>query len=260
MSSPNPIIYLASDFHLGAPNIAESKAREMQIVSWLDHVATDATEIYLVGDVFDFWFEYKKVIPKGFTRLLGKICELSDKGIKIHFFLGNHDMWIKDYFKEEFNADIHKDAIERIWYGKIYLLGHGDGLGPGDRGYKFIKRILRSPLCQWAFARLHPNFGVGLAQYFSQKSRIHGKDDSKYSGPENEWLYLYAQETLEQKHIDYFVFGHRHLPLCLPVKESIYFNLGEWINYNTYLRIDENGPSMLKWTNHSSSPYVEDVS
>ncbi|MFM7388506.1 MAG: UDP-2,3-diacylglucosamine diphosphatase, partial [Bacteroidota bacterium] len=165
------IAYFASDFHLGAPDEIQSKAREKSIVAWLEFASKDATDIYLVGDVFDFWFEYKKVIPKGYSRLFGAIARLSDQGIQFHFFYGNHDMWVKTYFREEFNMMIYPEPISLDLYGKKIFVGHGDGLGPSDKGYKIIKRILRNPLCQWAFARLHPNFGIGLASFFSGKSR-----------------------------------------------------------------------------------------
>ena len=171
------VAYFASDFHLGAPDQLQSKARELAIVSWLEYASQDATDIYLVGDVFDFWFEYKRVIPKGYARLFGTIARLSDQGIQFHFFYGNHDMWVKSYFKEEFNMKIHAEPITLNLFGKKMLVGHGDGLGPGDRGYKLIKPILRSPLCQWAFARLHPNFGIGLASFFHNSNKTSVKNN-----------------------------------------------------------------------------------
>jgi len=230
-------IYFASDFHLGAPNLVESLKREKQIVAWLSFIEPDAKEIFLVGDIFDFWFEYKRAIPKGFVRLQGKIAELTDKGIPVHVFTGNHDMWIFDYLPKELGVSLYREPISRTFGGKKFFIGHGDGLGPGDRGYKILKKVFASKFCQWCFARLHPNFGIWLADRSSKTSRAAtAKDDEKFLGLENEWLAIYAKETLKKEHFDYFIFGHRHLPLELKVgEESTYYNLGEWINYNSYL-------------------------
>lgn len=242
-------IYLASDFHLGAPSYEESLSREKKIVSWLNHIEDDALEIFLVGDVFDFWFEYKRAIPKGFVRLQGKIASLTDKGIPVHIFMGNHDMWIFDYLPKELGIELHDAPIQRTFFGKEYFIGHGDGLGPGDRGYKFLKKVLRNRFCQWCFARLHPNFGIWLAERTSKTSRVHtGTSDEKFLGEEKEWLIHFCREELKKKHYDYFVFGHRHLPLEFDLsKDSKYFNLGEWINYCTYLVVDQGGVSLKKW-------------
>lgn len=234
--APGKKIYFASDQHLGAPNYEHSLTREKHFVKWLDTVKTDAQEIFLLGDLFDFWFEYKTAVPRGYVRILGKLAELTDSGIPITFFTGNHDMWMFDYFPKELGVTLHKDPIEYEVNGKRFFIGHGDGLGPGDHGYKFIKKVFRNPLCQWLFARLHPNFGIGLANYFSSKSRIANADsDKKFLGEENEWLAIFAKEQLEKQHFDYFVFGHRHLPLDLKVGEnSRYINLGEWVTDFTY--------------------------
>lgn len=234
--APGKKIYFASDQHLGAPNYEHSLTREKHFVKWLDTVKTDAQEIFLLGDLFDFWFEYKTAVPRGYVRMLGKLAEITDSGIPVTFFTGNHDMWMFDYFPKEIGVTLYKDPIEYEVNGKRFYIGHGDGLGPGDHGYKFIKKVFRNPLCQWLFARLHPNFGIGLANYFSSKSRIANADsDKKFLGEENEWLAIFAKEQLEKQHYDYFVFGHRHLPLDLKVGEnSRYINLGEWVTDFTY--------------------------
>lgn len=238
--SPGKNIYFASDFHLGVPAGEQSKAREKRVIDWLTSIEDTAQEIYLVGDIFDFWFEYKQAIPKGFVRFQGKIAALVEKGIKIYFFTGNHDMWMFDYFEKELGVSIIRQPIERSWNNQSFLIGHGDGLGPGDKTYKLLKRVFAARWSQWCFARLHPNFGIGLANYFSRKSRAAtGDSDSKFNGNENEWLYLYCKEQLEKQHYDYFIFGHRHLPLDIQLNEnSRYLNLGEWINYNTYAIFD----------------------
>ncbi len=235
--------YFASDFHLGAPDKKSSFEREKRIVAWLDEIKEDVTELFILGDVFDFWFEYKHVVPRGFVRLMGKIAEISDKGIPIHWFIGNHDMWIFDYLPEELNVTLHRDPIQRTLNGKKFYIGHGDGLGPGDYGYKFIKKVFRSTFSQWLFARLHPGLGIGLANYFSSKSRkTSQEDDKKFLGKENEWLAIYAEEIGATTQIDYFVFGHRHLPMKLQLKTGgIYYNLGDWISNFTYAVLDENG-------------------
>jgi len=242
-------IYFASDFHLGVPSYEKSLEREKRIVRWLDEIKKDAQEIYLMGDMFDFWFEYKHAAPKGFIRLLGKIAELTDAGIPVHFFTGNHDMWMFDYLPKEIGVTIYREPIEKVYNGKTFYLGHGDGLGPGDRGYKFIKKVFANKFCQWLFARIHPNFGIGMANYWSRKSRLsNGPDDEKFTGEENEWLVIYAKEILQKKHFDYFIFGHRHLPLDIKLSEkSRYVNLGEWVNYNTYAVFDGNTVELKKF-------------
>lgn len=230
-------IYFASDFHLGVPNYEKSREREKTLVNWLESIRSDAQEIFLVGDLFDFWFEYKHTIPKGYIRFLGKIAELNDSGIPIHFFTGNHDMWMFDYLPQELGITIHRDSIQREWNGKKFFIGHGDGLGPGDRFYKFIKTFFQSKVCQWFFARLHPNLGMGIANFWSKKSRISNiKKGEEFLGEEKEWLYIYAQNILKKEHFDYFIFGHRHLVLDLKIKNknARYINLGEWVTGNPH--------------------------
>ncbi len=234
--NPGKKIYFASDFHLGVPDYESSLAREKKVVKWLDEIKSDAEEIYLLGDVFDFWFEYKTVVPRGYVRLLGKIAELTDKGIIVHYFTGNHDMWTFDYLSKELNVKIYREPIEKEYNGKQFYIGHGDGLGPGDHGYKFIKKVFSSKISQWMFARLHPNAGIGLAEYFSKKSRVAtGISDEKFLGEEKEWLIIHSKELLQKKHFDYLIFGHRHLPLDFPINgKSRYINLGDWIRYFSY--------------------------
>jgi UDP-2,3-diacylglucosamine hydrolase len=250
-------VYFASDFHLGAPNYEKSLEREKQIVAWLNHIQPTAKEIFLVGDVFDFWFEYKHAIPKGFVRLQGKIAELTDAGIPVHLFTGNHDMWIFDYIPKELGVLLHKKPIERVFGNKKFYIGHGDGLGPGDYGYKFLKKIFSNKLCQWSFERLHPNFGIWLANLSSKKSRAKsGADDEMFLGEENEWLAIYCKEILEIEHFDYFIFGHRHLPLNIGLKEnSTYINLGDWLNYFTFLDFDGENAVLKQWKNGQISDF-----
>lgn len=231
-------IFFASDFHLGVDGKMTSIEREKLIVKWLTEIENEAEEIYLVGDLFDFWFEYKRAIPKGYTRLLGKIASITDKGIPVHVFIGNHDMWMFDYLPKEIGVTLHRKEIEKEYNGKKFIIGHGDGLGPGDNGYKFIKKVFRNRFCQWMFARLHPNFGIGLANYFSRKSRNKTKHDNVYLGDDKEFLVQYCAEILSKKQVDFFIFGHRHLPIDMKVKNSHYINLGDWIEYFTYAVFD----------------------
>ena len=242
-------IYFASDFHLGVPTAEESLKREKRIISWLDHIQGDACEIYLVGDIFDFWFEYRHAIPKGFVRLQGKIAELTDQGIPVYFFTGNHDMWMFDYFEQELGVKIFREPVFRVFNNQKFLIGHGDGLGPGDRGYKFIKKVFAANWSQWLFARMHPNFGIGLANYFSRKSRIAtGDTDSKFLGEDQEWLVQYCKEQEQIHPQDYYIFGHRHLPMTIRINDSAtYINLGEWIHYNTYAVFDGVETKLLEW-------------
>lgn len=236
----NKKIYFASDFHLGVPNAEESLKRERKIVAWLESVRHDAHSIYLLGDIFDFWFEYRHAIPRGFIRLQGKLAELRDAGIPIVFFTGNHDMWMFDYFPTELGIPIYRDPQVLEVGDQKLLIGHGDGLGPGDHTYKIIKKFFNSKICQWLFARIHPNLGIGIANYWSKKSRISNqKMDEKFQGEEKEFLWVYCSETEKKQHFDYYIFGHRHLPLDIKIGEhSRYINLGEWVNYTTYAVYD----------------------
>ncbi len=242
-------LYFASDQHLGVPSHEASLKRERHFIKWLDIAKADAAAIYLLGDLFDFWFEYKTAVPKGYIRVLGKLAEITDSGIPVYLFTGNHDMWMFDYLPNEIGVEIIRDPIEREYNGKQFFIGHGDGLGPGDYGYKFIKKVFRNKFCQWAFARLHPNFGIGLANFFSGKSRLaNSGSDKEYLGEENEWLAVYAKEQLQHKHFDFFLFGHRHLPLDLQVGEkSRYINLGEWVSDFTYAVFDGENLSLKEF-------------
>lgn len=241
-------IYFLSDFHLGAPNATVSLEREKRIIRFLDEIKNDASEIFILGDLFDFWYEYKKVVPKGYVRILGKLAELTDSGIPIHFFVGNHDMWMNDYFQKELNILLYHQPAEFNFDGKEFFIGHGDGLGPGDKGYKFIKKIFRNKACQWLFGILPPFIGMGIADFFSRKSRAQtGQTDEVFLGEDKEWLILYSKEMLQKKHFDYFIFGHRHLPLDFKLNgSSRYLNLGDWIKYNSYA-VFENGEMHLKY-------------
>lgn len=229
-------IYFASDNHLGAPTSELSRPREQKFVAWLDDIKQDAAAIFLLGDLFDFWFEYQTVVPKGFTRTLGKLAEISDSGIPIYYFVGNHDLWMHGYFEEELNIDVFHEPKEFVFNDKTFFIGHGDGLGPYDKGYKRMKKVFTNQVFKWLFRWLHPDLGVKIAQYMSVKNKlISGEHDATFLGEDKEWLVQYSKKKLEEKHQDYFVFGHRHLPMEIKLNDkSEYINLGDWIQYYTY--------------------------
>jgi UDP-2,3-diacylglucosamine hydrolase len=229
-------VYFLSDFHLGVPDHATSLVREKRIVSFLESIKKETAVLFIVGDLFDFWFEYKTVVPKGYVRILGKLAEIRDAGIEIHFFVGNHDMWMSGYFEQELGIPVYYAPKTFEFNGKKFLVGHGDGLGPGDYGYKFLKKIFRNPLCKLLFGLIPPFLGIGLAGMMSKSSRsVTGDSDATFLGADKEWLIIYCTEQLKSEHHDYFIFGHRHLPILFQLNEkSTYINLGDWIRYFTY--------------------------
>ncbi len=245
----NKKIYFAADNHLGLPNPAESRVREKHFVAWLEEVRKDAAAIYLLGDLFDFWFEYKTVVPKGFVRVLGKLAELSDEGIPITFFVGNHDLWMRDYFQKELGIIVYHQPITLTVGETHFFMGHGDGLGPKDKGYKRMKKVFKNPFAKWLFRWLHPDLGMQLGHYMSLKNKlISSPKDVKFLGDDEEWLVAYSKMKLKEQHFDYFVFGHRHLPLEIKLSEkSQYINLGDWITHNTYAEFDGKNMELKVW-------------
>jgi len=237
-------IYFVSDFHFGVPDPASSRKREDLFVLWLDSVRADAGEIFLMGDLFDFWFEYKTVVPRGYTRLLGKLAELTDSGIKIHLFRGNHDMWAFDYLNKELQIEIHREPEIHIFNKKAFYLAHGDGLGPGDHGYKLIKKIFQSRINQWLFRWIHPDIGIRLGLHWSRKSRYANQRDEAHESNEkqliNSRLSVYSKKVLESNpEIDYFIFGHWHYPLEIKLTDkATQLSLGDWLDHFTYAVFD----------------------
>lgn len=240
---PDKKIYFASDFHLGAPGPEKSRQREKRICRWLEEAKADAQVVFLVGDLFDFWFEHKRVMPKGYSRLFGKLAELSDAGIRLVIFQGNHDMWMRDYFQHEFDAEVYREPREYLIAGKRFYVGHGDGLGPGDQTYKFLKVIFESRLCRWLFRKLlHPDLSLWLGYAWAGHSwKKHDKEEDydHFVTKEKELLYLYSLEEEKKEHRDYYVFGHRHQKLDIAIAEnSRYVNLGDWIRFFSYAVFD----------------------
>lgn len=242
-------VYFLSDFHLGAPNDTESRKREDRLVRFLQNARKDAGIIFIVGDIFDFWFEYKTVVPKGFVRILGTLAQMADEGIQLHIFTGNHDLWMHDYLSKELNAKLYFEPQQFTIQNAQFLIGHGDGLGPGDKGYKRLKKIFTNPVCQWLFRWLHPDAGIQLANYFSRKSRAKtGNADEIFLGEDKEWLIMYTKEKAKTMSVDYFIFGHRHFAIDFKINEkSRYINLGDWIRLNTYAVFDGTALQLLTW-------------
>jgi UDP-2,3-diacylglucosamine hydrolase len=238
-------IYFASDFHLGIPDHDSSLIREKKLVAWLEMARTDAAEIFLMGDLFDFWFEYRTAIPRGYARLLGKLAEITDTGIPVHLFRGNHDMWAFDYLSQELNIQLHRDPEFREFSGKHFYLAHGDGLGPGDHGYKFIKKVFANPFNQWLFRLLHPDLGIKMALYWSRKSRKvsmekEKKDEDITLKLIQKRISVHSNELLKQRpELNYLIYGHYHFPLDTQLTDNArQLVLGDWLTHFTYAVFD----------------------
>ena len=231
--------YFISDIHLGANGRESSIIREQRLISWLDKIKSQADTIYFLGDIFDFWYEWKRVIPSGFARFFGKICELTDNGVNIHFFTGNHDVWMFNYFEKELGVIVHRETLEITIAKSNFFLAHGDALGPGDNLFKIVKKIFKNKVAQWLFSRFHPNFAIALASRWSKSNRKQKYFGTKYTNAEAEWLVLFSHEVLKSKHIDYFIFGHRHIPMIHKLSEnSTYINTGDWLGSYSYTVFD----------------------
>ena len=239
--NPSKRIYFCSDNHLGSPNRNLSLEREKIFITWLDQIKTDAQAIFFLGDLFDFWFEYKRVVPKGFTRLFGKLAELSDSGIDLFFFVGNHDCWIGNYFEDELGINVFHKKVDLNIDNYNILIGHGDGLGPGDSKYKFLKLLFRNPILKKLFSFIHPDIGISLGKFLSQKNKIISGDEKVFESEDKEMLFSYCKDVLKTKYYHFFIFGHRHVPLELDLgNNSKYFNTGDWITHFSYLVYDGN--------------------
>lgn len=244
-------IYFTSDHHFGIPDRERSLQRELRFVRWLGQIAPDAHQLYIMGDLFDFWFEYRTVVPRGYALLFGALAEMVQNGIEVHYFRGNHDMWAFNYFEQELGFTMHRHPEFKTLGSKNFYLAHGDGLGPGDRGYKLLKKVFASPVNQWLFRQLHPDFSFRTALYWSRRSRYaniarEGMEDARGCYLDEQWLKAerlprHAAAVVEQNPDTHFlVFGHWHLPVHLTFGQAHYYNIGDWISWFSYLRFDGN--------------------
>ena len=233
-------IYFISDIHLGLYPPERSAVRERLLVNWLDSIKNETAELYLLGDIFDFWHEYRHVVPRGFTRFLGKLAEMSDMGVKLHFFTGNHDIWVYDYLPAEIGLNLYRHHITREMNGRKFFIGHGDGIGPGDHAYKLLKKVFTNRVLQWLFARIHPNAAMAFGKRWSKSSRYaKGLVAEPYCGDDREFQVIFAMEILKKQHFDYFIFGHRHIAFDVHIgNNSRVINLGDWISCFTYAAWD----------------------
>lgn len=237
------LVYFLSDAHLGSRAIGDPRAHERKLVSFLDSIKDKAAAIYLLGDMFDFWFEYRTVVPKGHVRFLGKIAEIADSGVEVHFFAGNHDMWVRDYLATEIGATIHLGPLRTQIGGKSLYLAHGDGLGKGDRGYKILRWIFTNRALRFLFALLHPDTALWLAHKWSNHSRASKGLVASEFDPQRDIIYRYAAGIESERHTDYYIFGHRHLAVDRPVGDAgaRFLFLGDWLTLFTYAVLDQSG-------------------
>jgi UDP-2,3-diacylglucosamine hydrolase len=233
--SEKGLIYFVSDVHLGAPALKNNRERELLFANWLDDIKDNVAELYLMGDIFDYWYEYKKVAPRGFTRILGRIADLTDNGIPVHFFTGNHDIWVFDYLPEETGVILHREPVVAEIKGKKFFLAHGDGLDASDKGYLFLKKVFTNKPMQWLFSRLHPNFAFSVAHKWSATSRLSKTDYQEDFMANQDGMYKFAAGFLENTPVDYFVMGHRHRMTMEKMKgNATFILLGDWISRFSY--------------------------
>ena len=244
-------IYFISDVHLGSKNLNNNRERELHLIKFIDSIKEKCSSLWLMGDIFDFWFEYKHAVPKGHTRLLGKLSELHDNGIEVNMFIGNHDIWIFDYLTQECGVKIHKEQYKEITLnGKLMLLGHGDGLNPKDVGFKIIRKVFHNPVAQWLFRWIHPDCGIALATSWSSSSRKSqgGVVTKQYMGNDKEDSVIFCNKYIqEHPNIEYVIFGHRHLPFTVKLDNgATYINTGDWQTQFTYAELNSKGELLLK--------------
>lgn len=244
-------IYFLSDIHLGTPNDEVSLVREKKIIRFLDSVQADAHAIFFVGDIFDFWFEYQEVVPKYFVRFLSKIIELQERGIAVYFLKGNHDLWMNNYISDYLGVHLVADRIFLNANETKIFISHGDGKGPNDTKYKILKKIFTNPVCRWLFRWLHPDIGIKVAQIWSRSSFTNPADE-KFLGEDKEWLIQYAKKKIKETDFNYFVFGHRHLPMIHKLDDNkTYVNLGDWLYNDTYAVFDGDKLELKKWEEYN---------
>ena len=256
-------IYFISDAHLGSRALKHRRQQERRLVRFLDEIKDQAQAVYMLGDMFDFWFEYRTVVPKGFTRFLGKVSELTDMGVEVHYFTGNHDIWCRNYLEEECGVIMHREALTLELADKVFFLAHGDGLGDPDWKFRFLRGVFHNKFCQWAFSKIHPSWGMEFGLRWAKHSRLkhdgqgdpsmaayldlpadspalQGNNDAQYLGEDKEFLVLFAKDYLKtHPEVNYFIFGHRHIELDLMLnRDSRLLIMGDWISKFTYAVFD----------------------
>lgn len=243
MKQPRKKIYFVSDAHLGARFHQDPREVELKLVRWLDQIKADAQSVWLLGDMFDYWYEYKYVVPKGHVRFLGKLAELADSGIEIHLFIGNHDIWMFDYLPQEIGAIIHREPLTIDLWGKRFFLGHGDEVDYRSRAFRLIRWVFRNRFCQWLYAAIHPRWTFGFALGWSLNSRKKGLQKYpvyEFQGEDNEYMISFARDYLKTNpSINFFIFGHRHLLLDFPLNKTARLIItGDWMTIFSYVEWD----------------------
>jgi UDP-2,3-diacylglucosamine hydrolase len=236
--------YFISDAHLGLGTKEEEKIKEQRLLSFLTHISKDADSLYILGDLFDAWFEYKTVIPKGFHRVISKLDELVQKNINVYYLAGNHDFWMDSYFRDEIGIKTYLEAFDVNVDGKKIYLHHGDGFATNDTGYLILKKIFRNPVNIKLFKLIHPNVGIRIAKKFSTTSRKY--TSNKHYG-EDDGMRKAAEKKIKEGY-DIVMMGHRHVPSELKIENGLYINLGDWINHFTYAEFTNGEIALKKWT------------
>lgn len=251
-------VYFLSDAHLGSLAISHGRTQERRLVRFLDSIKEKAAAVYLLGDMFDFWYEYRYTVPKGYTRFLGKLSELCDMGVEVHFFTGNHDIWAYEYLEKECGVTLHKQPLTTDIYGKLFFLAHGDGMGDPDRKFKMLRWIFHNRACQYLMSALHPRWGIALGLKWAKQSYIKHKetDEATYMGENKEHLVLYTKEYMKSHpDIDFFIYGHRHIELDLMLSKKVRMMiLGDWISQFTYAVFDGEHMFLEEYVEGESCP------
>ena len=242
--------YFVTDAHLGSLVFKDKRENEKKLVHWLESIKNDCEALYMLGDMIDFWFEYKMAVPKGFTRFFGKLAEFTDSGIPVYWFTGNHDIWLFNYVQDELGVTVVKDSLETTIYGKKFLMAHGDGLGDPTLNFRILRAIFHNKVCQSLFGSLHPQIGLTFGMKWAKKSRLkRGEGPEVYYGEDKEYLVKYAKKHAAEageNAPDYYIFGHRHIILDLYItKKSRIIILGDWFCLFSYGVLDENGFEIL---------------
>ncbi len=252
-------IYFIADAHLGSWAVSHHRTQERRLVRFLDDIKNKAGAVYMLGDMFDFWYEWRRVVPRGFTRFLGKISELTDLGVEVHYFIGNHDIWAFDYLNRECGVVLHREPLTTELYGKEFFIAHGDGMGDPKKSFHIIRSIFHNKTCQWMFSRLlHPNVAMRFGLTWARHSRLKREEGEEppYMGEDKEYLVLFTKEYKKtHPNIDFFIYGHRHIELDLVLsRDTRMLVLGDWITQFTYARWDGEHLTLANYLEGESKP------